>query len=95
MKQVATMVTRIGRKGSYRLIYARHFYYVDFRKFGVHRFAYITILRHPVSRLISSYLYYHFSSKTHIQVFVISLQGFLRGQFAPPLNFRITAPLEF
>lgn len=67
-KKVAETVKRASKKGIGKLIYARHFYYVDFNTFGLHNFAYITILRHPVNRLISSYLYYHFSSKQHIQV---------------------------
>lgn len=68
MKQVARSVIRTGGKEARKVIYARHFYYVNFNRYGLKRFAYITILRHPVSRLISSYLYYHFSSKQHIQV---------------------------
>ncbi len=51
------------------VVYARHFYYVDFRKFGLpgYTYAYIAIIREPISRFVSSYLYYHFSSKKHIQ----------------------------
>ncbi|XP_011403439.1 PREDICTED: uronyl 2-sulfotransferase-like [Amphimedon queenslandica] len=56
-----------------RSMYIRHFYYVNFDDFSVHEgqplssFSYITIVREPVSRIVSSYLYYHFSSKPHIQ----------------------------
>ena len=49
------------------IVYARHFYFVDFRKFGIERFSYVTIIRDPIDRVVSSYLYYHFSSKKHIQ----------------------------
>ena len=48
-------------------VYARHFYYVDFSKYQLKNHTYVTVLRHPVSRFVSSYLYYHFSSKPHIQ----------------------------
>lgn len=48
-------------------VYARHFYYVDFSSFGLSDYTYTTIIRDPVSRYVSSYLYYHFSSKQHIQ----------------------------
>ena len=48
-------------------IYARHFYYVNFATYGLKNFTYVTIIREPVSRFVSSYLYYHFSSKQHIQ----------------------------
>ena len=68
VKQVARTVMRVSGKEARKVVYARHFYYVDFSRYGLKKFAYITILRHPVNRLISSYLYYHFSSKHHIQV---------------------------
>ena len=48
-------------------VYARHFYFVDFTEYNIQNFTYITIVREPVSRFISSYLYYHLSSKPHIQ----------------------------
>lgn len=48
-------------------IYARHFYYVDFREYGLQNYSYVTVIRDPLSRFVSSYLYYHFSSKPHIQ----------------------------
>lgn len=56
-----------------RSMYIRHFYYVNFEDHSIHEgqplpsFSYITIVREPVSRIVSSYLYYHFSSKPHIQ----------------------------
>lgn len=50
-----------------RIVYARHFYYVNFVHYGLTDYEYITIIRDPVKRFVSSYLYYHFSSKTHIQ----------------------------
>ena len=48
-------------------VYAQHFYHVDFHQFGLLNYTYITIMREPLSRFVSSYLYYHLSSKTHIQ----------------------------
>lgn len=50
-----------------KVVYARHFYYVDFELYGLTNFTYITVIREPISRFISSYLYYHYSSKPHIQ----------------------------
>lgn len=55
-----------------RFMYIRHFYYVNFddhtkREQPLPTFSYISIVRDPVSRLVSSYLYYHFSTKPHIQ----------------------------
>lgn len=63
MKQVADLAKSKQRK----YVYARHFYYVDFHPFNLKDYTYITFIRDPVSRFISSYLYYHFSSKAHIQ----------------------------
>ena len=48
-------------------VHAEHFYHLDFRTFGLHNYTYVAIVREPVSRVISSYLYYHYSSKRHIQ----------------------------
>lgn len=50
-----------------KLVYARHFYYVDFKTYGVRNFTYATVIRDPITRFLSSYLYYHYSSKRHIQ----------------------------
>ena len=49
------------------ILYARHFYYVDFREHGLGKYSYVTVIREPTARFVSSYLYYHFSSKAHIQ----------------------------
>ena len=64
IKKVAGQVN--AKKGG-RFVYARHFYYTDFRMYGVEDYSYITILREPVARFLSSFLYYHYSSKSHIQ----------------------------
>ena len=50
-----------------KLVYARHFYFIDFAEFGIESFTYVTIIRNPIDRVVSSYLYYHFSSRQHIQ----------------------------
>lgn len=50
-----------------KVVYARHFYYVDFQPYGVKNFTYVTVIREPVARFVSSYLYYHFSTRPHIQ----------------------------
>ena len=62
-KTVESKAAKPGRG----FVYARHFYYVDFSGFGLSDYTYTTIIRDPVSRYISSFLYYHFSSKRHIQ----------------------------
>lgn len=64
IKKVAGLV---NSKKSRRFVYARHFYYTNFRMYGVEDYTYLTIIRDPVSRFLSSYLYYHFSSRPHIQ----------------------------
>ncbi len=63
MKQVADMVKTKHK----RFVYARHFYYIDFRPFNLDNFTYVTFVRDPVSRFVSSFLYYHYSSKAHIK----------------------------
>ncbi len=63
MKQVADMAKAKHK----RFVYARHFYYVDFRRFNLDDFTFVTFVRDPVSRFVSSFLYYHYSSKAHIQ----------------------------
>lgn len=60
------VVSLIQSKGG-QVIYARHFYYVNFKPFGLTNFTYFTVIREPLSRFISSYLYYHHSPKRHIQ----------------------------
>lgn len=64
--KVANLARSKARPGR-RFVYARHFYHVDFRQFGLENYTYLTLMRDPVTRLVSSYLYYHFSSKPHIQ----------------------------
>ena len=49
------------------ITYSRHFYHVDFAPYGLKNYKYATIVRDPVDRFVSSYLYYHFSSKGYIQ----------------------------
>ena len=51
-----------------RAVYTRHFYFVDFTVYSLRSFKYVTVIRHPVDRVLSSYLYYHFSSRKHIQL---------------------------
>ena len=65
---VANQITsKLLQKKKKKLVYARHFYYLDFSDFGLANFTYVTIIRDPIERVISSYLYYHFSSKKHIR----------------------------
>ena len=67
-KEVEAVVSQLEQQDDNELtVYARHFYYVDFREFGLEKYSYTTIIREPTSRFLSSYLYYHFSSRAHIQ----------------------------
>lgn len=64
---IRKVASQVSAKKSNRFVYARHFYYTDFRMYGVEDYSYLTIIRDPVSRFVSSFLYYHYSSKAHIQ----------------------------
>ena len=66
IQQVTNFIKK-QQKVTNKLVYARHFYHIDFK---LPNYTYITIVREPVSRLISSYLYYHFSSRPHIQAMI-------------------------
>lgn len=67
IRTIKKVASQVNAKQSKRFVYARHFYYTDFRMYGVEDYSYLTIIRDPVSRFISSFLYYHYSSKAHIQ----------------------------
>ncbi len=56
-----------SKGGDTPVVYARHFYYTDFKRYGLIDYEYITVIREPLARFVSSYLYYHFSSKPQIQ----------------------------
>lgn len=61
-KEVALIQSKGGK-----VVYARHFYYIDFTPYGLTNFSFITVIREPTARFLSSYLYYHYSSKRYIQ----------------------------
>ena len=67
IRTIKKVASQVNAKKSKRFVYARHFYYTDFRMYGVEDYSYLTIIRDPVSRFVSSFLYYHYSSKAHIQ----------------------------
>ena len=67
MSKTAELVRKQSSSSKRSYLYAQHFYHVDFMNFGIVNYTYVTIVREPVARFISSYLYYHFSSKQHIQ----------------------------
>lgn len=67
LQTIKKVASQVNAKKSKRFVYARHFYYTDFRMYGVEDYSYLTIIRDPLSRFVSSYLYYHYSSKAHIQ----------------------------
>lgn len=55
-----------GRAVTDTVVYSRHFYYTPFPGLGS-SVQYITFVREPVARVVSSYFYYHFSSKPRLQ----------------------------
>lgn len=55
-----------GRAVMDTVVYSRHFYYTPFPGLGS-SVRYITFVREPVARVVSSYFYYHFSSKPRLQ----------------------------
>ncbi len=67
IRTIKKVAGQVNAKQSRRFVYARHFYYTDFRMYGVEDYSYLTIIRNPVSRFLSSFLYYHYSSRAHIQ----------------------------
>lgn len=58
-----------GRAVVDTVVYSRHFYYTPFPGLGS-SVRYITFVREPVARVVSSYFYYHFSSKPGIRSLV-------------------------
>ena len=71
-RKVAKQVIEESKASQTGYIYARHFYYINFEKYQVKNFTYVTIIRDPVSRFVSSFLYYHFSSRPHIKAMLDS-----------------------
>ena len=67
ISKVAKRINTESQLGKLNYVYARHFYYFSFVDYNLPEFSYVTIVREPVFRFISSFLYYHFSSKHHIQ----------------------------
>ena len=67
MSKTAELVRKESSSSGQSYLYARHFYHVNFMNFGIVNYTYVAIVREPVARFISSYLYYHLSSKQHIQ----------------------------
>ena len=52
--------------GGKKTAYAQHFYYTDFSPY-LKNYGYVTLVREPVERLISSFNYYHYSKKEYIR----------------------------
>ncbi len=67
ISKVAKQVITESQSSPLKYIYSRHFYFVNFYNYNITSFTYVTIVREPVSRIISAYNYYHFSSRPHIQ----------------------------
>ena len=66
VKEATDKIAKTLAQNNSRAAYVRHFYYNDFRALGV-PYSYITFIRDPVERFISSYLYYHKSDLKHIK----------------------------
>lgn len=63
---VTAQIKQVIGGGDKRVVYARHFYYTDFTP-HLQKYGYVTLVREPVERLVSSFNYYHYSTKEHIQ----------------------------
>lgn len=57
------------KEPSMGVIYVRHFYFSDFPNLREKRipYIYVNMIRNPVERFISSFVYYHYSDREHIQ----------------------------
>lgn len=67
-QEVALITAKINEviEGGKRIAYAQHFYYTDFSPY-LHNYAYVTLVRDPVERMVSSFNYYHYSTKEYIK----------------------------
>lgn len=63
---VAIKIKTSARDGK-KVVYARHFYYTNYTPHLTLNYSYVTLVRDPVDRMISSYHYYHYSTKKYIQ----------------------------
>ena len=63
---VTGKIKQVVEAGGRRIAYAQHFYYTDFSPY-LKNYGYITLVREPVDRLISSFNYYHYSTKEYIK----------------------------
>lgn len=63
---VTAQINRVMERGHKRIAFAQHFYYMDFSP-NLHNYGYVTLVREPVQRMISSFNYYHYSKKDYIK----------------------------
>ena len=64
------LISQFSReKPSRGVVYAGHFYFSNFPYLDEKRipYEYVCMIREPVDRVISSYVYYHYSNRAHIQ----------------------------
>jgi len=67
LQDVVVVSTKIKKASSgKRVAYAQHFYYTDFSPY-LQSYGYVTLVREPIDRMISSFNYYHYSTKEYIQ----------------------------
>lgn len=67
-QEVVILAAQISQilEGGTRIAYAQHFYYTDFSPY-LKNYGYVTLVREPVERMISSFNYYHYSTKEYIR----------------------------
>lgn len=63
---VTGKIKQVMEAGGKRIAYAQHFYYTDFSPY-LKNYGYITLVREPIDRLVSSFNYYHYSTKEYIR----------------------------
>ena len=63
---VMAQINEAMEGGAKRIAFAQHFYYTDFSP-HLQNYGYVTLVREPVERMISSFNYYHYSTKEYIR----------------------------
>lgn len=67
--EISLVVAQINEAiegGAKKIAFAQHFYYTDFSPY-LQNYGYVTLVRDPVERMVSSFNYYHYSTKEYIR----------------------------